>query len=392
MKSNPGAEAEKSVVAAVPCSTYDEDTVYQAVRTGLSALGPIRLNPTDRVLVKPNLLKPADADSAVTTHPAVLRAVLRWLAEYGCRDVLYGDSPGSETGAKALTRLQLDLSVPLYGARFAPMTQEVRTPFPEGMTAKEFYFAEEVGQVDAVINVCKMKTHALMGITGAVKNTFGLICGARKPMAHVQYPEPGLFARMLVDIQRCVRPPVHIMDAVTAMEGNGPGSGTPTPVNLLLFSADPVALDAVFCRLIQVEPESIPTCAQGSAMGLGTYDTDRIRLLLAEPDANPTDISMEAFCRRFGKPDFQAERGNSGLLAKGLGILSRFSRRPVIHKERCVACGICVSHCPVPGKALSFRNGPGNPPVYDDQKCIRCYCCQELCPRQAITAGRRFPQ
>ena len=46
------------------------------------------------------------------------------------------------------------------------------------------------------------------------------------------------------------------------------------------------------------------------------------------------------------------------------------------------------AHCPVPGKALSFRNGKDRPPVYDRKKCIRCYCCQEMCPQKAITAGR----
>lgn len=383
---------EKSVVVAVRCDTYEEETVYRAVYAGLAAMQTadrIDLQPAERVLVKPNLLKPAEADSAVTTHPAVLRAVLRWLQVYGCRDVVYGDSPGHDTGAKVIDRLQLDRSTDLYGARFTPMTKEVRTAFPDGMTAKEFWFAEEVGQIDAVVNVCKMKTHALMGVTGAVKNTFGLICGTRKAMAHVQYPDPALFARMLVDLQRCVQPRLHIMDAITAMEGNGPGSGTPTSVNLLLFSRDPVALDAVFCNLIAVDPEAIPTCAQGEVMGLGTWQKEKIRLLLAAPDQETEDLSMEAFCAEFGKPDFQIERENSGLMKKGLGLLNRLSRRPVIHADRCIACGVCVNHCPVPGKALSFRNGPGKPPVYDYQKCIRCYCCQELCPRQAITAGRR---
>ena len=76
------------------------------------------------------------------------------------------------------------------------------------------------------------------------------------------------------------------------------------------------------------------------------------------------------------------------MLARSLSMLSLFSRRPVIDAKRCIHCGICVSHCPVPGRALSFRNGKDQPPVYDRKKCIRCYCCQEMCPQKAITAGR----
>ena len=78
-------EYKKSVVVAVPCGDYEPEKVYEAVRTGINALGGLAefLRPEERVLVKPNLLKPAEAGTAVTTHPAVLRAVLRMLEEYG---------------------------------------------------------------------------------------------------------------------------------------------------------------------------------------------------------------------------------------------------------------------------------------------------------------------
>ena len=63
----------KSRVAAVPCGDYKPEKVYEAVRAGVRALGGFDavLRPEERVLVKPNLLKPAEAESAVTTHPEV---------------------------------------------------------------------------------------------------------------------------------------------------------------------------------------------------------------------------------------------------------------------------------------------------------------------------------
>ncbi len=381
---------ERSTVAAVVCASYEEETVYQAVRRGIEALGGLEamLSSEERVLVKPNLLKSADPDSAVTTHPAVLRAVLRLLEEYGCKNTRYGDSPGKDTGANVADRLGLSRGEALYGAHFTPMTQEVLVPFEEGLTAKEFYFAREVCETDAIINVCKMKTHALMGITGAVKNPFGLICGYRKALAHVQYPNAPLFARMLADIHRCVKPRLHIMDGIVAMEGNGPGAGTPTPMNLLLFSTDPVAMDTVFCGLIGIDPQSVPTNVQGAAMGIGTCDGRRIDVLLAGPDGVQI-MGCADFCAAFGKPDFDIRRTKLHLEFKGLQLLDQLARRPVIDPALCVRCGVCVEHCPVPGKALHFRSGRDKPPVYDYKKCIRCYCCQELCPKKAITAGRR---
>lgn len=386
---------ERSRVSVVICDTYEEEAVYQAVKMGVAAIGGLEavLSPDERVLVNPNFLKSADPDSAVATHPAVLRAVLRLLQEYGCRDTLYGDSPGTGTGAKVADRLDLSREEPIHGARFTPMTQEVRVPFAEGLTETEFYFAQEVTQVDAIVNVCKMKTHALMRITGAVKNPFGLVCGYRKAMEHAKFPNASLFARMLADIHRCVSLRLHIMDGIVAMEGNGPGAGEPTPMGLLLFSTDPVAIDTVFCHLIGLDPQAVPTNVQGAAMGIGTCDQSQIELVLADPSgAHPVDLS--GFCELYGKPDFKAERTKTNLTNRLVGllrILERFQekrRRPVIDSAKCVACGLCAEHCPVPGKALHFSNGRDRPPVYDYDACIRCYCCQELCPKQAISVGK----
>lgn len=390
-------ENKHSTVVAVPCDEYEPEKVYAAVRAGVNALGGVGafLKPEERVLVKPNLLKPADADSAVTTHPTVLRSVLRLLEEYGCSSVFFGDSAGHDTGTHALERLGFRADEPVFGARLTPMTEEIRVDFPEGMTEKEFWFAREVTEIDAIVNVCKMKTHGQMRITGAVKNLFGLLCGARKAREHVRFPNDGLFARMLADIHRCVKPRLHIMDAIVAMEGNGPGTGTPKKMGLLLFSADPVALDAVFCALVHVDPETVQTNVQGEAMGIGTWHADRIELLLEKPgeDASPVPMALGAFAQAYGDPKFDVYRERPGsLLARSLSLLACFSRRPFIDPGRCVRCGICVEHCPVPGKALSFQRGKDQPPVYDRKKCIRCFCCQEMCPQKAITAGRLGPK
>ena len=195
----------------------------------------------------------------------------------------------------------------------------------------------------------------------------------------MRFPNDGLFARMLVDIHRCVKPRLHIMDAIVAMEGNGPGAGTPRQMGFLLFSADPVALDAVFCSLIHVDPETVQTCVQGEAMGLGTWHSDQIELILAMPGENAADsvMSVGDFADVYGVSNFNVIREQTSLLARSLSMLAFFSRRPVIDAKKCIHCGICVAHCPVPGKALSFRDGKGHPPVYDRKKCIRCYCCQE---------------
>lgn len=375
---------DKSRVVLIPCAGYDEEEIYRAMKQGIDMLGGIGsfVKKEEKILVKPNFLTVAEADKAVTTHPSVIKGMLRILQEAGCTHVKYGDSPGHGSSGAAARRLGIPDGA--YGAVLADMSEEVRVSFEEGMTAKEFYFTKEVTEADAVINLCKMKTHALERITGAVKNVYGLICGYRKAAGHVRYPNAGIFARMLADIHRCVKPRLHIMDAVTAMEGNGPGSGTPVDMNVMLFSADPVALDTVFCHLINLNPQLAPTNTQGAAMGIGTCREEEIEILTPEGG-----ISFAQLEGKYANPSFDVDRTGTkkSFLSRYSDFMTRFGRRPVIDKKRCVRCGICVNHCPVPGKAVDFKKGKDVPPVYDYAKCIRCYCCQEMCPQHAITVG-----
>lgn len=376
---------EKAKVSVVICSCYEKETVRAAVAACVNALGGMDkfVGPEEKILVKPNFLYPSAAEKAITTHPAVIGAVLSLLREAGMKNVLVGDSPGSGTCRAALGKLALS-EEELCGARIADMDKEVLVPIPNGRAAKEIYFAREVTEADAIIGLCKMKTHALERVTGAVKNMFGLVCGKRKAACHVKFPSASEFAKLLADIHNATPQRLHIMDAVTAMEGNGPASGTPVPMNMILASADPVALDTVFCRLVYLDPAVVPTNVMGSVAGLGTMREEEIEILLNE-NGTVTSCDVAALVKKYGRPGFDVAREEKQKTL--LGFLSRLSggsRRPKIDSEKCVRCGVCVEHCPVEGKAISFKNGPEKPPVYDRKKCIRCYCCQELCPRHAI--------
>ena len=393
---------KKSKVIVVPCESYDEETVYQALKTGIGELGGIGdlVRPEEKILVKTNFLNAADKDSAQITHPSVIIGMLRILQENGYADVSYGDSPGHGSCRAAAAKAGMNESNS-YGARLAEMNEEARVSFPQGKTCKEFVFTREVTEADAIINLCKMKTHALERITGAVKNVYGYVCGLNKAAGHTRFPNDTMFARMLCDIHAYKTPRLNIMDGIMAMEGNGPAAGTPVPMNVLLFSTDPVALDTVFCYLVDLDPDLVPTCSQGDNLEIGTYKEANIEIVIArsqEKDASgtaqlpaPEIVTRAELLKRYGNPRFDVPRRKPRLtFLKGFSdVMTVFSRRPVIEKSKCVRCGICVDHCPVPGKAVNFKDGRENPPVYDYKKCIRCYCCQEMCPRHAIKVHGR---
>ena len=377
----------KHRVVLVPPTTYDQPQVDAAVRQGIELLGGIRsfVQPEEKVLLKPNLLARALPQKAITTHPAVFSAVCKLLREAGCQYLSYGDSPGNPTTTpdKAAEGCGIAEVAAQYGVAKADFATGSIVPFPEGRTAKSFYLCRGVQDADAMINICKMKTHALERITGAVKNLYGCITGVNKATGHASYPNSDIFADMLADLNLCVKPRLHIMDGVVAMEGNGPSSGTPVAMNVLLFSADPVALDAVFAALIHLDAEAVPTCVSGAKAGLGVMDEALIEV------ATPEGILTVGQARdKYGKADFDVFRGviKKGFLFNFMPLLPFLQHRPKVDLHKCVACGVCEESCPVPEKAV--HSGHGHKAKYDYKKCIRCYCCQEMCPVKAIEVYR----
>jgi len=220
-----------------------------------------------------------------------------------------------------------------------------------------------------------MKTHALERFTGAVKNQFGCVVGMRKGEFHVKLPDATDFARMLVDLNSFVKPRLYIMDGIMAMEGNGPRGGTPRPMHVLLFSTDPIALDATASRLINLNPLFVPTTLIGHETGVGNYKEEDIEIL---GDMPADFICMDFNVVRSPVKTIKRNRVNTFLN-------NSLVPKPYIIAEKCTQCGTCVHSCPVEGKAVNWLNGDKTKaPVYDYSKCIKCYCCQEMCPESAI--------
>jgi ferredoxin len=159
-----------------------------------------------------------------------------------------------------------------------------------------------------------------------------------------------------------------------AMEGNGPQSGTPRPMGVMLMSEDPVALDGTVCRLIDLDPALVPPLVHGEAFGLGRLSgVEYVGDSLEEFVAEGFDVNRS--------PRSTADRpGRRSRLMRRLVV-----PRPVIRPERCTQCGTCVEICPVSPKAIRFGDERRScPPAHDYERCIRCYCCQEMCPEEAI--------
>lgn len=373
----------KSKVVLLPCGEYNEEKVYTLLKQGLDLLGGVdTLIPRNaKILLKPNLLKRAEVEKAVITHPVVVGAFARILRENGYEHIVLADSCGHGTTQAVIRGTGMDTYLEKYQIPAIDYSEGKKVDYPQGIQAKEFILPKELLEQDCVISLSKMKTHALERITGAVKNSYGFVYGFHKAKGHTQYPSADSFARMLIDLNKCVTPKLYVMDGIVAMEGNGPGSGDPVPMNVMLMSTDPVALDSVFSRLVYLKPEMVPTNYHGEKMGLGTWKEEEIALLT--PDG---EIPMSEAVKEYGNPKFNVDRTEvrKNIWTRMAGALNIFQKKPYIESDKCVRCGICVQSCPVPGKAVDFRKGKDKPPAYDYKKCIRCFCCQEMCPKKAI--------
>ncbi|MBN1317662.1 MAG: DUF362 domain-containing protein [Anaerolineales bacterium] len=366
-----------SQVALVRCDDYDENNVMQAVEKGLALVGGVDqfVHPGEKILLKPNLLVGSAPQKAVTTHPMVFKAVGAHFQAAGAR-LSYGDSPGFEffpgqaAQRSGLAPIAESLDIPS-----ADMSHGQDVSFPDGRLIKQFNIANGVLDADGIISLPKLKTHGLTRITGAVKNQFGCIPGMLKAQFHARLADANYFSQMLVDLNRLVQPRLAVMDGIIGMEGNGPRNGSPRSMSVLIFSTDLVAMDAVVCRLIGLDPELVHTITWGEKWELGHYNQVK---LVGDP------------IEQFIVSDFVVNRRKEFGLG-GRGSVSQLLKdwitpRPVLVPENCTRCGTCVQVCPVSPKAIDFRSNEGNraSPSYDYSQCIRCYCCQEMCPENAI--------
>jgi uncharacterized protein (DUF362 family)/Pyruvate/2-oxoacid:ferredoxin oxidoreductase delta subunit len=366
----------KSKVALVRCDTYNNNDVLQAVRAGLALLGGVSafVKPCDRIVLKPNVLIGTSPNNGVTTHTSIFRAAATLLKETGA-SVYYGDSPAFGKCEPNIRRAGLKQVGDELQLKLADFDSGKSASHKNALLVKKFVIANGVLDSDGLVSLPRFKTHGLVRFTGAVKNQFGCIPGLLKSQYHVKLPDPYDFATMLVDLNTLIKPRLYIMDGITAMEGNGPRSGKPKQLNVLLFSSDPIALDATACRIINLNPAIVPTSQPGEAAGLGTYHAENIELVGGDIDS-------------FFDPSFEVNRTPPAHSSGGrfsTFIKNRITQRPVIDKARCDLCGVCVKMCPVRPKAVDWYNGDrSQPPRHNYDLCIRCYCCQETCPDGAI--------
>jgi uncharacterized protein (DUF362 family)/Pyruvate/2-oxoacid:ferredoxin oxidoreductase delta subunit len=360
----------RSSVSIVKCQDYDEDRVLSALRKGIDLIGGIQafVKKGSRVLLKPNLLFGKSPEKAVTTHPSILRGIIQIVREAGGIPSI-GDSPAVGSLTWTAERAGIKAVADKMSCPLVEFNRPVLPPKGGGTTFKQLEVDQAVLEADVVINLPKFKTHGLTLLTLGVKNLFGCVPGPKKPLWHLKAGEdPKTFAKILVDIYQVIRPSLTVLDGIVGMEGNGPNSGRPIPIGLILASGDSLSLDQIVCDLLGISRESLLTNRVAFEQGIGRDPID----VLGE---RVEDLKIPSFqFPALSQPNWRLP----GFLSKALK--NALTSKPVIEEEACKSCDRCTEICPP--KALARK---GKDLFFDYGQCIRCLCCLEVCPEGAIS-------
>ncbi len=368
------------------CAEYDTAVLRTAITDALTALG---FSADDfkqkNVVIKPNLVMKKPAEAAATTHPAVLDALLSYLDTCDTKAVIIAESMGGPYTEGALKAVYhgcgIDEVVTKHNAVLNYDVSAETCSAPDGAVCKIFDIISPILKADVIINLCKLKSHSLTRMSGAVKNTFGTVPGLTKFEYHARFSDYTDFNRMLCDLSALLHtrvPMLDICDAIVGMEGNGPTGGAPRKIGCLLASRNPFALDTLASALLGCEHE-VPMVTEAANRGYCPADANEVNAIgddwhsLVISDFAPPDTAHTSKSPLHWLPKFCG------------GALYRwFSPRPVIRVATCVGCCECVRSCPVHTiETVKDKNGKKKAHIKPNA-CIRCFCCQELCPYNSV--------
>jgi uncharacterized protein (DUF362 family)/Pyruvate/2-oxoacid:ferredoxin oxidoreductase delta subunit len=321
------------------------------------------------VLLKPNLFSPHPPEDAVTTHPELVHQVILACVKAGAARIWVGDSPVGVHDETELWR-RTGMAGAVAGTPAELKSWRVKQT-PLNCDGDVLAVPEWYGEVDVVISMAKLKTHCLTTMTGAMKNVYGLVSGLAKTQFHVKYPSPLTMSAFLVRVFGALKPQLTIVDAVMAMEGNGPAPGQPRSVGVLLAGRDAVALDAIGCQALRISPSTVPMIRMAANRNLGCMEESGIDCAgsgLQRLRAAAIKPSLARYLKHIPEWSY-----------KLTPILFRL--RPWVRQRVCIKCGMCVATCPRNTIREDARTGY---PAVRLSDCIGCFCCLESCPQGAF--------
>jgi uncharacterized protein (DUF362 family) len=246
-----------------------------------------------RVLLKPNMVE-YEPGTAINTHPHVIVGAAIACQRAGASEVLVGEGPGHRRDIEyLLASTGLNDQLREQRIKFVDLNHDdvAMVPLQSWFTGlRELALPVTLLESDYVISMPKLKTHHWAGMTCSMKNLFGTVPGAVYGWPKNPLHMNGI-ANSILDLTATIGPHLAIVDAVTAMEGDGPIMGRPRPLGFVAMGSDPVAVDATCARVIGLDPGKIEYL-KPAAQFLGVIDSSRIEHRGELPDRYATRFDV----------------------------------------------------------------------------------------------------
>jgi uncharacterized protein (DUF362 family)/ferredoxin len=379
-----------------------ECSSLQEVKRGISAVleqyGSLFPAAKDaKILLKPNLNANMNALTGNTTDLRLLAAVIEYFQSKGYTNIAVAEGTNSgfyRRKINVISRLGVDRLTNRYGIRWIDLndSEPVDIDFEDSVRAG---VARECLEADLLINMPKLKTHFEVGMSVCLKNLMGCLVGQEnKKKAHQS------LAANILNLNRKVKPHLHIVDAMISMEGLGPTRGTPVRTDMILIGTDPYLIDLMCARMSSFESGRVKTLAEAETRGI--IDSEYHRFVKDFPLQTifrfrpPHPGPLARFIHHSKRQKYFLAVRNTplfnyfcstqigGMMMYRLGLRQDVfipeemeCDRLEFNISRCSGCGKCATYCPIGldlPDALSSKN----------DRCIYCLYCFCVCPEQAI--------
>ena len=351
-----------------------------------------------RILIKPNLNSNMNALTGNTTDLRILSALLSYLKTSGYSNITIGEGTNSgfyRNRIGVISRLGIDRLAKHFAVRVIDLNySEPRdVSFKNAVVAK---VAKECLEADLFINLPKLKTHFENGMSVCLKNMMGCLVGQEnKKKTHDD------LAENILRLNQAVKPHLHIVDALIAMEGLGPTRGTPVRLDTIIVGSDPYLLDLLCCRITEFPYQKVRTLALAEKKGLLTEEHHRVvkevvytvKTVAFKP---PVAGLFATFIHHPKRQKFFLKIRNTPFFTYlaatdwfGSLLFLTGLRQDVFLKDemridtltldekKCDRCGVCRDVCPL-GRFLPEDHKTPAP-------CLKCLYCYAACPERAIS-------
>ena len=232
------------------------------------------VEPGQQVFIKPNVCGGVPGKPGSYTNLAVIATVMRLCRELNATITVGEADSCMYTADVMLPEIGIHAIAAENGAEVVHLSQGEMKKLEsrDGFVLNNFLVHKAVAEADVIIAIPVMKTHISTTVTLGMKTIFGVLPEKKKSKYHPKLDH------VLVDVVSALPPQLTIIDATTAMEGEGPFKGDPVELGVILAGNNVVSTDACGAALMGFDPSAIDHLRIASEKGLGTITVDDIEL------------------------------------------------------------------------------------------------------------------